>query len=77
MLMTSTDVLPNLTVTDVRGVAMGDTIQSKHVGRDIGAAMTRRSVGDRVFGSLARALGSRCWWGPGPTRPCDLFRRTS
>ncbi len=49
MLMTTTDVLPDWTVADVRGVAMGNSIRSKHLGRDIGAAF-KTLVGGELKG---------------------------
>ena len=58
MLMTTTDALPNMTVTEVRGVAMGNTIRSKHLGRDIGAAL-KTLVGGELKGYTEMLTESR------------------
>lgn len=49
MLMTTTDQIPARSVAEVRGVAMGNTIRSKHLGRDIGAAL-KTLVGGELRG---------------------------
>ena len=49
MRMTTTDALPNAVIAEVRGVAMGNSIRSKHLGRDIGAAL-KTLVGGELKG---------------------------
>lgn len=39
MLLTTTDELPGRAVAEVHGVALGNTIRAKNLGRDIGAAL--------------------------------------
>ncbi len=49
MLMSTTETLPTATIAEVRGVAMGNSIRSKHLGRDIGAAL-KTLVGGELKG---------------------------
>lgn len=38
MLVVTTDEIANKKIVDVLGTSQGSTVQSKHVGRDIGAS---------------------------------------
>ncbi|MEO1062656.1 MAG: YbjQ family protein [Actinomycetota bacterium] len=58
MIMTTMETLPNAVVSDVRGVAMGNTIRSKHLGRDIGAAL-KTLVGGELKGYTEMLTESR------------------
>lgn len=47
MIITTSDVLPGMTVTAVRGMVQGNTIRARNVGRDIMAGL-RNLVGGEI-----------------------------
>ena len=47
MIITTSDVLPGMTVTAVRGIVQGNTIRARNVGRDILAGL-RNLVGGEI-----------------------------
>ena len=47
MIITTSDVLPGMTVTAVRGMVQGNTIRARNVGRDIMAGL-RNIVGGEI-----------------------------
>ena len=47
MIITTSDVLPGMTVTAVRGLVQGNTIRARNVGRDIMAGL-RNLVGGEI-----------------------------
>lgn len=49
MITVTTNKIPNKTITDVKGLVQGSTVQSKHVGRDIGAGL-KTLVGGEIEG---------------------------
>lgn len=49
MLVVTTDSIPGINITSVKGFAQGSTVQSKHVGRDIGAGL-KTLVGGEIKG---------------------------
>lgn len=49
MFVVTTNDIPGKTITDVKGFTQGSTVQSKHVGRDIGAGL-KTLVGGEIKG---------------------------
>lgn len=49
MLITTTNEVANKTISEVKGMVEGSTVQSKHVGRDIGAGL-KTLVGGEIKG---------------------------
>ncbi|HLR69112.1 YbjQ family protein [Virgibacillus alimentarius] len=49
MLMVTTNEIPGREITLVKGLVQGSTVQSKHVGRDIGAGL-KTLVGGEIQG---------------------------
>lgn len=49
MIVVTTNDIPNRNITLVKGLAQGSTVQSKHVGRDIGAGL-KTLVGGEIKG---------------------------
>ncbi|MBY7142370.1 YbjQ family protein [Virgibacillus sp. NKC19-3] len=49
MITVTTNEVPNKNITDVKGMVQGSTVQSKHVGRDIGAGL-KTLVGGEIEG---------------------------
>jgi len=49
MLIVTTNEVPGKKITEVKGFAQGSTVQSKHVGRDIGAGL-KTLVGGEIKG---------------------------
>ncbi|GGH76412.1 uncharacterized protein YbjQ (UPF0145 family) [Pullulanibacillus pueri] len=49
MFITTTENVPGKEIVDVKGLVQGSTVQSKHVGRDIGAGL-KTLVGGEIKG---------------------------
>lgn len=49
MQITTTDSIPNFTILDTRGLVQGNTVRTKHLGRDIGASF-KSLVGGELRG---------------------------
>lgn len=49
MIIVTTNEIPNKQISLVKGLAQGSTVQSKHVGRDIGAGL-KTLVGGEIKG---------------------------
>ncbi|SHG10068.1 YbjQ family protein [Ornithinibacillus halophilus] len=49
MLIVTTNEVPGKTITEVKGLVQGSTVQTKHVGRDIGAGL-KTLVGGEIQG---------------------------
>ncbi|MEM8925224.1 MAG: YbjQ family protein [Actinomycetota bacterium] len=49
MILVTTDAIPGYTITQALGVAQGNTVRTKHIGRDIGAGL-KSIVGGELTG---------------------------
>lgn len=49
MLIVTTNDVPGKQITEVKGLVQGSTVQSKHIGRDIGAGL-KNLVGGEISG---------------------------
>lgn len=49
MLIVTTNDIPGKQITEVKGLVQGSTVQSKHIGRDIGAGL-KNLVGGEISG---------------------------
>ncbi|HAV1335425.1 hypothetical protein CGG78_02190 [Vibrio parahaemolyticus] len=49
MIYTTTDTIPGKEIAEVRGVVMGNVVQSKHIGRDLMAGL-KSIVGGEIRG---------------------------
>lgn len=49
MLIASTETLPGFNITEIKGVVQGNTVRTKHLGRDIGASL-KSMVGGELRG---------------------------
>ncbi|EGR1477743.1 heavy metal-binding domain-containing protein [Vibrio parahaemolyticus] len=49
MIYTTTDTIPGKEIAEVRGVVMGNVVQSKHIGRDLVAGL-KSIVGGEIRG---------------------------
>ena len=54
MIITTTGEVPGRAISRVRGVAMGSTVQSKNIGKDIGAGL--KSLVGGELGSYSKLL---------------------
>ena len=60
--ITTTETLPGRRITSVKGVAVGSTIRTKHIGKDIGAGLKSlvggelKSYSDMLTEARAQAL---------------------
>lgn len=58
MLIVTTDQIPGKKITEVYGLVQGSTVQSKHIGRDIGASF-KTLVGGEIRGYSELMLEAR------------------
>ena len=49
MLMTNTETVPGYQILEIKGVVQGNTVRTKHIGRDIGASL-KSIVGGELSG---------------------------
>ncbi len=54
----TTDSIPGFTITQALGVAQGNTVRTKHIGRDIGAGL-RSIVGGEIAGYTEMMVEAR------------------
>ncbi|HLR63972.1 MAG TPA: YbjQ family protein [Pseudogracilibacillus sp.] len=58
MMIVTTNDIPGKTITKVHGLVQGSTVQSKHIGRDIGASF-KTLVGGEIRGYSELMLEAR------------------
>lgn len=49
MFTVNTETIPNFSITEVKGLVQGNTVRTKHIGRDIGASL-KSIVGGEIRG---------------------------
>ena len=49
MIVVNTETIPGYRIADIKGIVQGNTVRSKHVGRDIGASL-KNIVGGELKG---------------------------